>query len=81
MCARLVTQSCPILCDSWTAAHQAPLSMRILQASILEWVAMLPSRESSRSRNQIRVSCIAGGFFTNWATRQALYIVNKLFFS
>ena len=24
----------------WTAAHQAPLSMRILQARILEWVSM-----------------------------------------
>ena len=23
----LVTQSCPALCDSWTVAHQAPLSM------------------------------------------------------
>ena len=24
-------QSCPTLCDPWTAAHQAPLSMGILQ--------------------------------------------------
>ena len=24
----LVAQSCPTLCDPWTAAHQAPLSMR-----------------------------------------------------
>ena len=30
----------------WTAAHQAPLSMGILQARILEWVAMPFSRES-----------------------------------
>ena len=28
----------------WTIAHQAPLSMGILQARILEWVAMLFSR-------------------------------------
>ena len=31
----------------WTVAHQAPLSMGILQARILERVAMLSSRESS----------------------------------
>ena len=29
----------------WTAALQAPLSMGILQARILEWVAMPPSRD------------------------------------
>ena len=33
----------------WTAAHQAPLSMGILQARILEWVAMLASRGSSQA--------------------------------
>ena len=25
-CCGLVTKSCPILCDPWTVAHQAPLS-------------------------------------------------------
>ena len=34
---------------------------------ILEWVAYPFSRGSSRPRDQIRVSCIAGGFFNNWA--------------
>ena len=38
---------------------------------ILEWVAYPFSRGPSRSRNWARVSCIAGGFFTNWAIRQA----------
>ena len=33
---------------------------------MLEWVAYPFSRESSRPRNQTRVSWIAGGFFTNW---------------
>ena len=32
-------QSCPILRPPWTVARQAPLSMEILQARILEWVA------------------------------------------
>ena len=43
----------------------------ILQARILEWVAMPFSRESSQPRNQTWVSHIAGRFFINWATREA----------
>ena len=38
---------------------------------ILEWVAYPFSSRSSQSRNQTGVSCIAGGFFTSWATREA----------
>ena len=53
-------------------AHQAPLSMRIQQATILEWVAMPSSRGSSQPRDHTQVSHIAGGFFTIWATREAL---------
>ena len=92
--------------------RQAPLSVRILQARILEWVAMPSSRgsfhprdetqvsrtagrffipskppgkpkstrvgslcpsssRSSQPRNRTGVSCIAHGFFTSWATREA----------
>ena len=36
----------------------------------LEWVAYPFSRGSSRLRNWTRVSCIAGGFFTNWDIRK-----------
>ena len=36
----LVTQLCPTLSAPWAVARQAPLSMGILQAIILEWVAM-----------------------------------------
>ena len=36
----------------WTVAHQAPLSMRILQARILECVAMPFSRGFSQQRDQ-----------------------------
>ena len=39
---------------------------------ILEWVAYSFSRGSSWPRNWTGVSCIAGGFFTSWATREAL---------
>ena len=39
---------------------------------ILEWVAYFFSSGSSWPRNQTGVSCIAGGFFTDWAIREAL---------
>ena len=38
---------------------------------MLEWEAYPPSRGSSQPRNWTQVSCIAGGFFTSWATRGA----------
>ena len=41
----------------WTVAGQAPLSMGILQASILEWVAMPSCRGSSQPRHQTQVYC------------------------
>ena len=46
----------------------------ILQARILEWVAVPFSRVSFQPRDQTQVSCIAGGFFTSWATRDAHFI-------
>ena len=39
---------------------------------ILEWVAYPFSSESSWPRNWTRVSCIAGRFFTSWATRDPI---------
>ena len=45
----------------------------ILQARILEWDAIPFSRRSSQSRDRTWVSCIAGRFFTIWATREATY--------
>ena len=63
MCAKLL-QSCPALCDSWTIARQAPLSMGTLQAKILEWVAMpfsggipKPGREPSSLTSPALASC------------------------
>ena len=50
---------------------QIPLSLGILQARILEWVAMPSSRLSSQPRDQTQVSLIAGRFFISWATREA----------
>ena len=44
----------------WTIARQAPLSLGILQARILESVAMPSSRGSSQPRDRNYVSCIEG---------------------
>ena len=44
----------------------------ILQARILECVAIPFSKGYSQPRDQTRVYCIVGGFFTVWATREAL---------
>ena len=41
----------------------------------LEWVTYPFSRRSSWPRNQTGISCIAGGFFINWAMREALYYI------
>ena len=51
----------------WTVACQAPPSMGILQARILEWTAMPSSRGSSQPRDWSQVSLTAGRFFTIWA--------------
>ena len=60
--------SCSFLSDSvtpWTVACQAPLSMGILQARILEWVAMPSCRGCSQPTELTQVSQMAGGFFTD----------------
>ena len=61
-----VSQVCPTPCDSMDYTVCG-----ILQARILEWLAFSFSRRSSQPRDQTQVSCIAGGFFTSQATREA----------
>ena len=43
---------------------------RILQARLLEWVAIPFSRGPSQSRGETQVSCIPGRLFTIWTTRE-----------
>ena len=50
----------------------------ILQARILEWVAVPFSRGSSQTRDQTQISHIAGSFFTIWATSKAQNGVGSL---
>ena len=56
-----VIQSCLTLCDPMDYTVHG-----ILQARLLEWVAVPFSRGSSQPRDGTQVSCIAGGFFTSW---------------
>ena len=41
MCVCVLNRCVRLCVTLWTVAHQAPLSMGILQATILEWVALL----------------------------------------
>ena len=48
----------------------------IFQARILEWVVISFSRGTSWLRDWTRISCTGGRFSTDWATREALCILN-----
>ena len=60
----LVAQLCLILCDPMDCSLPGSSVCGILQARILEWVAMPSSRASFWPRDWTCVSCIAGRFFT-----------------
>ena len=68
----LIAQLCLTLCNPIDFSPPGSSVHRVLQARILEWVAMPFSRWSSRPRNQTWVSHMAGSFFTIWATRKAI---------
>ena len=67
----LVTQLCPTLRDPMDCSPPGSSVCGILQAKILEWVAMPFSRGFSPPSNQTQVSHIAGRFFTIWTTMEA----------
>ena len=66
----LLSQSGLTLCDRMDYNPPGSPVHQILQARILEWAAIL--YPSSWHRDQTQVSCMAGEFFTIWATREAL---------
>ena len=67
----LVTQSCPTLCDPMDCSPPGSSVHGILQARILEWVAISFSRGSSQPKELTQVSCTADRFLTISATREA----------
>ena len=60
----LVAKSCPTLATPWTVARQAPLAMDFPGKNTGIGCHFL-LQGSSRLRDQIQVSCIAGGFLTD----------------
>ena len=58
-------QSCLTLRDPMDCSPPGSSVHGILQARILEWVAMPSSRGSSQPRDPNQISRIAGGFFTD----------------
>ena len=66
-CLFSLTQLCPTLCDPINWSSPGSSVHGILQASILEWVAIFSSRGSSQPRDWTHVSCVS------WTGRHILY--------
>ena len=72
MCMCSVARLCPTLWGPMDYRLPGSSVHGILQTRILEWVDYPSSRGSSQPRNWTGVSCVAGRFFSSWATREAL---------
>ena len=66
-----VAQSCLTLCDPMDCSLPGSSIHEILQARILECIAISLSRGSSQPRDLTQVSHTAGRSFNLWATREA----------
>ena len=80
-----VAQPCPTLCDPMDCSLPGSSLHGILQARVLEWVAISFSRGSSQPRDRTLVSCIPGRHFDLWAAREVLLflfsaVFQKLFY-
>ena len=72
-----VAQSCPTLCNRMDCSLPGSSVHGILQAGILEWVAISFSKGSSWPRDQTWVSRITSRHCTIWATSKAhIYVCN-----
>ena len=65
----------PTLCNSMDCSLPGSSVHGILQARILEWIAMPSSRGSTPLKDWTQVSCIADSFFTTTASWEVLNIV------
>ena len=78
----LVTQSHSTLCNLLNCSPPGSSVHGILQAKIMEWLAISFSRGSSQARDRTQVSCIAGRCFTICTAREAQriwenFLINK----
>ena len=69
-------QSCLTLCDAMDCSPPRSSVHGILQARILEWVAIPFSGGSSQPRDGTCISFTGRGILCYWATREAADIVN-----
>ena len=60
----LVAQPCPTVFDLMDCSPPGSSVCGVLQARILEWVAISFSGGSFQPRNRTQVSCLEGIFFT-----------------
>ena len=74
---KTVSQWCPTSWNPTNYSPPGPSVHEILQARILEWVAIPFPKGSSRPRDRTWVSHIAGRFFTVWTTREALTCIQQ----
>ena len=79
-CCCLVTKLCPTLCNPMNCSPLDSSVHGISQARILERVAIFFSRGSSRTRDQTRVSCMTGRFFTTEPSGKPRLYRKSLFF-
>ena len=70
----LAAQLCSTLCDPMDCSPPGSSVHGILQARVLEWVAIAFSRGSSWPRDRTLVSCLAGRFFAVWATGKSHHL-------
>ena len=73
----LVAQSCLTLCDAMDCGPPGSSVHGILQARILEYVAISFSRGCSQFRHQTGVSCIAGACITSEPPGKPLILVEN----
>ena len=76
-----IAQLCLTLCNPMDYSPPGSSVHGIIQARILEWVAISFSRGSSQPRDQTWVSCTEGRFFTVWATRLTLISFSQFEYS
>ena len=72
----LVAQLCLTLCNPTDYSPPGFSVHGILQARILEWIAIPFSKRTSHLRDQTLVSLITGRFFTVWATGKSVSITD-----
>ena len=72
VCVCSVTQLCLILCKPTDCSSLSSSVCGILQATILEWVAISYSKGSSQPRDPTCISCIS------WIGRRIFFFTTKL---